>query len=227
MGITHSYSLKDYQTKNLVVFKLIREKILSGELKSGEKIVIRKISSDLEVSETPIREALIMLEAEGLVSSIPHTGYIVTKLNLRELKDILTIRFNLEFLATKIAFDNISSINFERLGDTIKEMKDCIRNNDIVKYGRLNREFHQIIYEASNNKFLFKLILELWDKSGRMRSVFLLEPDIIESSYNEHIQLLEFFRKKDKTNAMKIIKRHKKRSLSTLLKHFDIKKHVI
>ena len=107
MEETYYNLLPNYQTKNIIVFNILKEKILSGELKPGEKLIIRELSSSLAVSETPIREALKTLEAEGLLSLTPHVGFIVTKLKLKELEDILIIRYNLEFLATEIAVDKI------------------------------------------------------------------------------------------------------------------------
>ena len=202
---------------------MLKEKILSGELKPGEKLIIRELSSSFSVSETPIREALKTLEAEGLLSLTPHVGFTVTKLKLKELKDILVIRFNLEFLATEIAVDNISNEDIERLVGRIKEMRICIRENDIPNYGRLNREFHQIIYKASNNQSLFKLIIDLWDKSERMRSIFSLAPNIIEQSLSEHVELVDILKKKDKNLAVTIMKKHKKRAFSALLKYFNKK----
>ena len=113
------------------------------------------------VSETPVREALKTLEAEGLLSSVPYVGFVITKLKPKELEDILTIRFNLEFLATEIAIDNISNDDIERLADKTKEMSICVRENNIPNYGRLNREFHQIIYISSKSQFLYNLIIDL------------------------------------------------------------------
>ena len=221
MGKTYLDLLPNYQTKNIIVFNILKEKILSGELKPGERLIIRKLSSSLAVSETPIREALKMLEAEGLLSLTPHVSFIVTELKLKELEDILAIRFNLEFLATEIAVDNISNEDIKRLADKAKEMNICIKENNMSNYGNLNKEFHQIIYKASNNQSLFKLIIDFWDKSERMRSVFLLEPEIIEQSYNEHIQLIDMLKKKDKNLAVTIIKKQKKRAFSALLKYFN------
>jgi len=221
MEKTYSDLLPNYQTKNIIVFNVLKEKILNGELKPGERLIIRELSSFLSVSETPIREALKTLEAEGLLSLTPHVGFVVTKLKLKELKDILVIRFNLEFLATEFAVDNISNEDIERLTDKTKEMNICIKGNNISNYGRLNREFHQIIYKASNNQSLYKLIIDLWNKSERMRSIFLLEPDIIEQSYNEHIQLIDILKKKDKNLAVRIMKKHRKRTFSALLEYFN------
>jgi len=157
----YSDLLLNYQTKNNIAFNILKEKILSGELKPGEKLIIRKISSSLGVSETPVREALKTLEAEGLLSSVPYVGFVITKLKPKELEDILTIRFNLEFLATEIAIDNISNDDIERLADKTKEMSICVRENNIPNYGRLNREFHQIIYISSKSQFLYNLIIDL------------------------------------------------------------------
>jgi DNA-binding GntR family transcriptional regulator len=209
-------SLKEYKKKNMIVYKLIKGKILNGEIKPGEKIVIRKIASDLKVSETPVREALITLESKKLVSSIPHIGYICKELDLKELQDILTVRVNLEYLASEIAVENASKINFQKLDQICKDMNNCIKNNDITKYGVLNIKFHQVIYKACDNFILYDLIMDLWGKAERMRSVFLLKPEIIKDSYKDHIKLIELFRKKEKAAVIKIMKNHKKRVFAQL-----------
>jgi len=206
-----------YKTKNNLVFNLLKEKILSGELKPNEKLIIRNISSSLHLSETPVREALKMLQSECLVSSIPHVGFVVTEINLKELQDILIIRLNLECLATELAVDNITNEDIKKLIENIKEMKESIKANDIAKYGRLNRKFHRIIYASVGNQALLKLIVDLWDRSGRARSIFLLLPEIVENSCKEHRQIVDLLEKKDKINVVKIMEQHKKRAFKALL----------
>lgn len=198
--------------------------ILSGELKPGERIIIREMSFYLNISETPVRESLKMLEAEGLLSLIPHVGFVVTELNPRELEDILIIRLNLECLATRLAIDNITDLDLKKLNKNLEAMGECIKRTDKVNYGHLNREFHKIIYKVSGNPFLYKLILDLWDRSARAQSVFLLEPEIIKQSYDEHRQIIDLLKKKDKVLVSQLIEKHKKRSFDSLLKYAYSKK---
>jgi DNA-binding GntR family transcriptional regulator len=211
-------SIVEYQSKNHLVFNILKENILSGELKPGERIIIRKFSSFLKVSETPVRESLKMLESEGLVSSIPHIGFVVTELDTKELENILTIRLNLECLATNLAVDNINNKTIEALIENLERMEATIKKDDKVEYGCLNREFHQIIYKSSDNQSLYKLILDLWDRSARARSVFLFDPKIIKQSYEEHKQIVNLLKRKDRA-VCKIIEKHKKRSFDSLLKY--------
>jgi len=213
--------LPNYKTKNSLIFNILKEKIISGEIKPNERLIIRNIASSLGVSETPVREALKMLEAKGLVSSIPHVGAVVTKLNLKEIKDILVIRFNLECLATKLAVDNISIEEIYKLNIKVKEMAKCIEQKDYVNFGHLNRKFHQIIYNSTKNQVLYKLIFDLWDKTERVRSVFSLDPGLMNKSHSEHIKLIEAFKSKDKNLTVKIVEEQKERASSTLLKYSE------
>jgi len=126
--------LPNYQTKNSLIFNILKEKIISGEIKPDERLIIRNISSGLGVSETPVREALKMLEAKGLVSLVPHIGTVVTKFNLKEIKNILIVRFNLERLATKLAVDNISNEDIYKLTTKVKKMAKCVEHKNYVDF---------------------------------------------------------------------------------------------
>ena len=170
--------LPNYKTKNTLIFNILKTKIINGEIKPEERLIIRNIASSLGVSETPVREALKMLEVKGLVSSISHIGSVVTKFNSKEMKDILVVRFNLEYLATKLAVDNISNEDIYKFSTKVKEMEKCVEHKDYVNFGHLNREFHQIIYISAKNQVLYELIFDLWDKSERMRSLFSCAPNM-------------------------------------------------
>jgi len=217
--------LPNYQTKNSLIFNILKEKIISGEIKPDERLIIRNISSGLGVSETPVREALKMLEAKGLVSLVPHIGTVVTKFNLKEIKNILIVRFNLERLATKLAVDNISNEDIYKLTTKVKKMAKCVEHKNYVDFGRLNREFHEIIYHSAKNQVLHKLIFDLWDKSERMRSIFSLIPDLMNKSHGEHIKLIEALKRKDTNFAVKLVEIQKERAFSNLLNYLKNRQH--
>jgi len=217
-------TLENYSTKSTLIFNMLNEKILCGAIKPGEQLSISNISSSLGVSETPVREALKMLDAKGLVSSIPHVGTVVSKFDLQEMKDLLIVRSDLECLATKLAVPNIYTEDIEKLNIKIKEMEKYITSKDYINYGKLNREFHKIIYDNSKNQLLCELLFDLMSKSERMRSVFYLVPELMNKSHDEHIKLIELLKRKDTEEAIKIIKYQTERVLSEILKYFKNKK---
>ena len=180
-------TLVNYPTKSALIFNMLNEKILCGAIKPGEQLSISNISLSLGVSETPVREALKMLDAKGLVSSIPHVGTVVSKFDLKEMKDLLIVRSDLECLATKFAIPNISTADIEKLNIKIREMEKYVKGKDYINYGKLNREFHKIIYDNSKNQLLCELLFDLMNKSERMRSVFSLILSSITKSYYIHI----------------------------------------
>lgn len=217
--------LKNYQTKNLIIFKKLKEMILDGQLKPKQRIIIRKISSNLGVSETPVREALKMLQSEDLVLLNHHIGYMVNDLNISKVKNILVIRFSLEALAIKLSIENISKKEIDELSNKIREMKNCLKKKDCVTYGILNRQFHQIIYRSAKNAYLYKLINDLWDKSERMRSIFVLVPSAIKRSLNEHVALLDALNRKDKERIIQVFETHTTNFFSSLDKYIKKEKN--
>jgi len=212
-------SLK-YQTKNSLVHDILKEKILNGEISQNERLIIKKVASSLGVSETPIREAIKILEAEGLVKVNPHVGITVSTLKLEELKNILEIRFNLESLATKLATEKSSPKIVKVLERKLKEMVKCVESKDFLKFGLLNREFHQTIYGAADNPYLYNLIFDLWNRTEGLRSVFFLVPSLINTSHKEHIKIKEAIARKDAVHAVKLIRIQKKRAFSALEEYF-------
>jgi len=209
-----------YQTKNSLVHDILKEKILNGEISQNERLIIKELASSLGVSETPIREAIKVLETEGLVKVNPHIGITVCGLRLKELGNILEIRLNLESLATKLAVEKSSPKIVKVLERKLEEMEKCIESKNYFKFGLLNRKFHQAIYSAADNLYLYNLILDLWDRTEGMRSIFLLIPNLIDVSQKEHIKIKEAIAKKDVVLAVKLVRIQKRRAFSALMEYF-------
>ena len=110
-----------------VVFNTLREAILKGELQPGERLMELQLASKLGVSRTPIREAIRMLEQEGLAVTVPRKGAEVARMTLKDMEDVLEIREALDELAAQIACERISSEQMNRLMDTKKEFEGNCR----------------------------------------------------------------------------------------------------
>jgi len=203
-------------TKNRYVYEEIKESILNGEYKPGERLKVETLAFQFGVSETPIREALRVLQGEGLLKVETSKEISVTKMKLDELQDMLKVRFELEIIATKYAIENISPEDIDVIEEHLKKEKDCIISKDFKNYWKLNRVFHRLIYEKSNNKYLNKIIFELWDKTERARLVFLLIPQSIQKSFAQHMEILEALKIKNKELASSLMREHKLRGFSEL-----------
>ncbi len=139
----------------------MQEDILTGEMRPGEKIIEQKLCEKYGASRTPVREALKQLEADGLVEYILNRGYFVIGMSDQDFEDMFDLRKACEIQAVKWAIERITEEEKERLEETFEFMEFYTMRSDTEKMLVINAGFHQIIYEASKNRMLQKLLTSL------------------------------------------------------------------
>ena len=139
----------------------MQEDILTGEMMPGEKIIEQKLCEKYGASRTPVREALKQLEADGLVEYILNRGYFVIGMSDQDFEDMFDLRKACEIQAVKWAIERITEEEKERLEETFEFMEFYTMRSDTEKMLVINAGFHQIIYEASKNRMLQKLLTSL------------------------------------------------------------------
>ena len=204
-------------TKSAAIYRFLKQDILNGRLRPGEKLVASKVAEAYGVSIIPVREALNRLRAEGLVTIIPHTGAYVTEIDLEDLKDLYPIRGVLEGFATRLACLKLAKEEFRRLEDLIGEMDRVIEQGRFPEMGHLNYEFHMTIYRVSSNKHLVRLIDELWQRTARVRGVFALVPERAAQANREHREILRALKARDAERAEGLIIEQDAKSLRALM----------
>lgn len=204
------------KTKNLLVYEKIRQGIIKGTLKPGQKLVMAALAKKFKTSETPIREAIRRLESDGYVTFTPHAGAMVTEINRQELSEIYLIRISLEALATRLAVPFISQEDLIWLKKKNEEMKAVIEKDRYDQLARLNKAFHLRIYKAAPFPRLYKMISNLWDAFERWPSVFTYIPERAASAIREHEQIIEALESADVDRADDLMKEQKKKSLEAL-----------
>jgi DNA-binding GntR family transcriptional regulator len=145
------------------VFRTLREAIVEGQLKPGERLLQENLAKELDVSQTTVRDALNQLVGEGLAVRTPYKGVRVAKLLPAELEDIYEIRAVLEGMAAKSAASKITSEELQEMRDILL---DTIVNNDpasISTAREANRRFHEIFIEASQRRFLIRTLRQILD----------------------------------------------------------------
>lgn len=136
----------------------LKEDILSGRLRKKQKLTEQSICDSYQVSRTPVREALVQLEMEGLVENIPNRGAFVVGLSTQDLKDILVLRKIYEVQATKWAIERITEEELDQLEENFEFMEFYTMKKDVDKMLNINRNFHQMIYTASHNRILMQML---------------------------------------------------------------------
>lgn len=207
------------KTKHLLVYEKLRQGIIKGTLKPGQKLVMAALAKKFNTSETPIREAIRKLESEGYVTFMPHSGALVTEINEQELSEIYVIRISLEALATRLAVPYISQDDLTWLIKKNDEMKAAVQKNRYEQLARLNKAFHLRIYEAAPFPRLYRMISDLWDAFERWPSIFTYIPERAAAAIKEHEQIIEALQTADVDRADDLMKEQKKKSLEALQKY--------
>ena len=193
-----------------VVFNTLREAILKGELKPGERLMELQLAAKLGVSRTPIREAIRMLEQEGLAVTIPRKGAEVAKMTEKDMEDVLQIREALDELAAKIACEQISEEQLEELVATMHEFEESTKTNNVKKIAEADVKFHDIIYQSTGNQKLVNMLNNLREQMYRYRVEYLKDENNYPTLMKEHKDIVEGLVRKNKTQVTETMHQHVK-----------------
>lgn len=191
-----------------VVFNTLREAILKGELKPGERLMELKLAAKLGVSRTPIREAIRMLEQEGLAVTIPRRGAVVAHMSEKDTEDVLQIRCALDELAVQLAADNINSEQLEELEMARRAFEDATRSKDVKRLAQMDVQFHDVIYRATGNARLVVLLNNLREQMYRYRVEYLKNESSLPRLLQEHQDIVDGLRERDKDKVCEIMRHH-------------------
>ena len=191
-----------------VVFNTLREAILKGDLKPGERLMELQLASKLGVSRTPIREAIRMLEQEGLAVTTPRKGAEVAKMTLKDMEDVLEIRDALDELAVRIACQKISDEQLKQLEDMKELFEKSTQTGNVKKIAEADVTFHDVIYEATGNPKLVTLLNNLREQVYRYRVEYIKDPKNYPTLIAEHEAILESLKNRDVKNAVEAMHVH-------------------
>lgn len=206
----------EFKTKTEVVHERIREEIIAGKIKPGQRLVISNLAKDFGHSEIPVREAIRQLESEGIVQVTPHVGAVVREINEKEFLEIYIIRIELEVLATRLAVPHIGEKALSKLNSLIQKAEIAIDEGKHEKLGTLNKHFHLSIYQTGPYSYLYRMILGLWEKFELSNNVFAYVPDRAVPSWYEHRQIVEAIKNKDADLAAELVREQKLRTKTAL-----------
>lgn len=201
-------NMNEYLPLRDVVFNTLRQAILRGELKPGERLMEIQLANKLGVSRTPIREAIRKLELEGLVLMVPRKGAEVAEITEKNLLDVLEVRKALEELAVELACDRISQEQIDELRVAAKRFQQVIKSGDVTKIAEADVNFHDIIFAATDNQRLIFLLNNLREQMYRFRVEYLKQEKWHPKLMEEHESIIEMIDKRNKVAACEIIGRH-------------------
>lgn len=205
------------------VFSQLQNDILNGYYEPGESLIETKLSEELGVSRTPIREALRQLELEGLVQSIPNKGVIVKGITSQDIQDIYTIRMLIEGLAARWAAEKITDEELQELKDTVDLEEFYTVRNDYSHLLQSDTKFHDIIFKASKSKPLMHTLSTFHHYVQKARKMSMSSPGRAMKVLGEHKAILQAIIDKDAQKAERLTTEHVSNASSNLLKQFATK----
>lgn len=146
---------------------LLREEILAGTLKPGDRVHLEGAATRFRMSPIPVREALRMLASEGLVIPVPQRGYRVTAITVDDLDDTYRLRLMLDPLAVRLAADRLDDDGRAHLRACFDRLVESYRQDDWSKHRLPHRNFHFAIYSRCGSPWLLRFVTMLWENSDR------------------------------------------------------------
>ena len=203
-----SVQMNEYLPLRDVVFNTLRQAILKGELKPGERLMEIALADKLGVSRTPIREAMRKLELEGLVVMIPRRGAQVANITEKDLNDVLEVRIALESMAIEKASKRMTEEQMLKMRRAEKDFERVMAEGNLVRIAEADVEFHEIIYQAADNARLYQVLSNLREQMYRYRVEYLKEEDTRNQLIREHEELSRAIRERDVEKAQELSFRH-------------------
>ena len=208
MGSIFQQEMDEYLPLRDVVFKTLRQGILTGELKPGERLMEIHLANKLGVSRTPIREAIRKLELEGLVTMIPRRGAEVAQITEKSMKDVLEVRKVLDDLSVELACERITEEEKEMLKNACVDFEEAVKTGDFAKIAKTDVAFHDIIVTATRNIRLSQMVNNLAEQMYRYRFEYIKDSSQHERLVREHEEICQGILAGDKKRALEAIEAH-------------------
>ena len=212
-----------YRTKQEFVYETLREAIVNCALAPDERLVIDDLARRLEVSSIPVREALQLLQSEGLVVTVPHVGATVAPLSHESIAEVFTVMEGLETVATRVAAERATPKDLDALGELVTAMDAALAAGVHDEWARLNTRFHTGISALTGMPMLIDMMERALDRWDRVRRFFFTGVLVhrAEQAQREHHSLLEAMRARDLPRLEETIREHNRGALAAYTAYLD------
>ena len=198
----------DDRSLRIRVFNAIENAILDGEYKDGDSLNELKLSKELGVSRTPVREALMQLELEGLVKNVPNKGAVVIGVTEQDIHDIYEIRIRIEGLAARLCAENITDDELRALEQIVDLQEFYLLKNDTEQIWKLDSDFHKIIYDASRSRPLRFTLSNFHNYIKKARDISVQTEGRAEKTVAEHRAILDAIKEHNGSLSEQLTAKH-------------------
>lgn len=209
-----------FKALNQLVYGRIRSEILGGKLAPGTRLKQDELTKRLGVSRSPVRDAILQLSADGLVTFIGRNSAVVAGISRKSIEEIFELRAVLEGYAAARAVERLTERDIEKLRKLISQMNEHHSENRVERVLAVNDEFHRFICVRAENEMLLAMLDRIWRDSERLRINYLHTPEGHETSTREHEDLVDGLESRDKERVRQIVSMHAARTKDGILATF-------
>lgn len=202
--VTHKYqSLKDH------VYNYIAERVQNGTLLSNQKLSESSICEKLEVSRTPVREALIQLASENYLEYLPRRGFVVKEMDTKKKLDVFQLIGTMDALAARLSAEHLSNEDISKMEDLADRIDTSIKERNYSDYQIHQNDFHKVYIDKCDNETLIELLRTL--QNSFVRQTYLSDNKsklfaVLEQMNKEHRQMIQMFKEKDQEGLEQFLK---------------------
>jgi DNA-binding GntR family transcriptional regulator len=211
-------------TKSEFAYQELRRRIVDAKLAPGTRLLLRPLAEELGLSVMPVRDALRMLEADGLVTLESHRGATVTEIPREDVLQIIGMRMWLEILAVREAVPLHTPASLKRVEKTLADAERAMEAGNARAYTRANRALHEAL-EAPAPEPIRELVRDLWERlwqTRRTTALFETLPERISGAQREHRAVVEAVRADDAEAAGAAMERHRESTLEAWVEALDL-----
>lgn len=198
----------NHSTLNQRVYTQLREMILTGALSSGSQIDERRLAEDLQVSRTPLREAISQLAKEGIIEYRPYRGNLVRTFTAKQVNDLYEVRKALEALAMRLAIPKLSQEHIEQIRHILDDVQAALDRRDMDAYTESDRRFHNAIIRITGNETLIESLNRLGAQIQMIRFIANHDPDVVQRTAKERPLILMALETRDADRAAQLMEDH-------------------
>ena len=183
------------------VLKAVTDRIRAGDLLPGDTVDEASLAAEFRVSRTPVREALLQLQSQGLVSSMPRGGMVVAKMDIQQLLAVWELLAELEGICTRLACERMTTPEREELAKAHEASRKAVDADDLTGWQEHNMSFHEVLFRGSRNPYLRQEILRLRSMTAAYRRHSFASLGRPESSFLQHADVVKAVLAKDPASA--------------------------
>jgi DNA-binding GntR family transcriptional regulator len=189
-------------------YEELRRQITTGVFAPGAKLVVGSLAGALQLSATPVNEALAALEREGLVTYAPHRGYFVSDITPEQVAEMYSVREVFELMAVRMAAQKADPQTVQRLRELLRAARDSIRDGDMSSFSDLDVEFHRVIWTSTNNALAMRIGELINGQIRLLVATTARAPGRFRGAFEEHSEIYQAIRDADPKAAVNAMRKH-------------------